>query len=367
MAGVVSVLTEEIRNTIKVASIYITTIIGAGFASGREIVQFFSSYYHGGFYGIIFAGLLFSVIGYLVLDKVHKERIRSFDEFLFPAVGWFMGWIIETISTLFMISLFSVMVAGSGSIISETFSIPFKYAIVFIAFICMIFILIDIRGIMRLNTIITPFMVIGIIIVGLYIIIFKDVTVLRVSFISSFENITHNWFFSALLYVGYNSILSISVMCNLLPYLKTRKIGVMGGILGGLTLCFVAFLLNSAISIFYPESMTSEFPMLNIVEKHGGILSGTYTLILWLAMSTSAVISGYCFVNRVSTRLRLNTKLLAVISCAVVIPMSSFGFSNLISAVYPIFGYVGLFMIFTVLLQGIGIVPEHIPRHKNNK
>jgi uncharacterized membrane protein YkvI len=360
-------LAEEIKNTFKVASIYITTIIGAGFASGREIVQFFSSYYQGGFYGIIFAGLLFSIIGYLVLDKVYKERIRSYDEFLFPMLGWSMGWIVETISTLFMISLFSVMVAGSGSIITEIFSLPFKYAIILTAFICMIFILTDTKGIVTLSSIITPFMIVGILVVGFYIIMVKDVTVFKFGFARPIQSLTHNWFFSALLYVSYNSILSIAIMCSLLPYLNTRKTGVAGGILGGAVLCLIAFVLHSAISIFYPESMAAELPVLNIVERYGGILSGLYTLILWLSMFTSAVASGYCFVNRVSKKLRANEKLLAVISCAIVIPMSSFGFSNLISTVYPIFGYAGLFMIFTILFQGLRMVPTHIYKQKNNK
>jgi len=358
-------LTGEAKNILKVASIYMTTIIGAGFASGQEIVQFFSSYYEGGFYGIIFAGLLFSVIGYLVLDKVYKERIRNYDEFLFPTLGWFMGWVMEIISTLFMISLFSVMIAGSGKIMEEVLGVPFKYAIVLTAFICMLFILTDIKGVVALSAIITPFMVVGILFVGFYIIIFKDTAVF--SFSGYFQSVTHNWFFSSLIYVSYNSILSIVVMCSLLPYLKTRKIGAAGGILGGAMLCFIAFLLNSAISVFYPESMASELPVLNIVEKYGGVMSNLYVLILWLAMLTSAVTSGFCFIDRVNAKLRWDMKVLTVIVCAVVVPMSSFGFSNLIATIYPIFGYVGLFMIFTILFQGAKMLPERVYRQKNKK
>ena len=52
-------LREEKRNTVKVACIYMTTIIGAGFASGQEIIKFFVKYYSGGFYGIILAGVFY--------------------------------------------------------------------------------------------------------------------------------------------------------------------------------------------------------------------------------------------------------------------------------------------------------------------
>jgi len=48
-------LSQDVKNILKVASIYMATVIGAGFASGQEIMQFFSSYYEGGFYGIVLA------------------------------------------------------------------------------------------------------------------------------------------------------------------------------------------------------------------------------------------------------------------------------------------------------------------------
>lgn len=90
------------------ASIYIATIVGAGFASGREIVQFFTSYYRGGFYGILLTGVLFAFIGYTVLNKVYLERIQNYEEFLFPTVGWVLGWVMEIIVTLFMASVFAL-------------------------------------------------------------------------------------------------------------------------------------------------------------------------------------------------------------------------------------------------------------------
>jgi len=41
---------------------------------------------------------------------------------------------------------------------------------------------------------------------------------------TGFDAITDNWLVSSLLYVSYNSISGVAVMCSLLPYLKSRKI-----------------------------------------------------------------------------------------------------------------------------------------------
>jgi uncharacterized membrane protein YkvI len=345
---------QDFKNILKVASIYVATIIGAGFASGQEIVQFFSMYYKGGFYGIIVAGFMFALIGYIVLGRVYKERIRDYDEFLFPTVGWLMGWIMEIIVTLFLMCLFCVMIAGLGNLVADKTGISFSGSIVLMTLLCMVVILTDIKGIVTLSSFITPVLIAGIIAIGLYIIVYKDTSVFGVT--GFFEGITENWFFSALIYVSYNSILSIVVMCGLLPYLKTKKVAKWGGILGGFMLMLIAFIMNLALYLFYPDSVLGELPVLSIIERYSSTVSNIYTLILWLAMFISAVTSGYCFLDRLKSKVSINSKLIAIILCAFVIPVSSFGFSNIIAKLYPLFGYMGLFLIFAIIIQELKIV-----------
>ncbi|MCX7711738.1 MAG: hypothetical protein N2484_17990 [Clostridia bacterium] len=345
----------EVKSILKVASIYMATIIGAGFASGQEIVQFFSTYYEGGFYGIILAGILFSIIGYTVLDRVYRERIRNYDEFLFPSVGWTLGWIIEIIVALFVLSLFCIMIAGSGRILTEKFTLPFHWCVVIMAAIVMLILMTDIKGVVAVSSFITPILIIGIISVGFYIILFKDTYVFNIGL--DLEKITHNWFFSSIIYVSYNSILSVVILCSMLPYLKTRKTGVLGGILGGMLLCFIAFILNTAMYMFYPDILKNELPVLGIIGRYNETITNLYTLVLWLAMVVSALTSGYCFVERVGTKITIHPKILVVVTCALAIPMSSLGFSNLIATLYPIFGYAGMFMVFIILIQWIKTSP----------
>lgn len=357
MLGVV-ILFSEVRSIFKVASIYMATIIGAGFASGQEIMQFFSVYYEGGFYGIILAGILFAIIGYIVLSKVYSERIRNYEEFLFPTVGWFIGWVMEIMVTLFMASVLCIMVAGAGSIISDKVSIPYQYAVLLMAIICMITFLTDIKGIITLSSFITPVLIFGILGVGLYIIVNKDASVFNVA--AGFGAITHNWFFSSLLYVSYNSIIAVVVMCSLLPYLKSRSVAAAGGIFGGLMLSFMAVVLNFVLYMFYPDVMSNELPVLSIVDRYNSILGEFYTILLLLAMFISAVTAGYGFVERISNKVKISKKILILVICGFTIPLSNIGFSGLISTIYPIFGYMGMFMVFMILLQGLNIFPSMI-------
>ncbi|HZG73426.1 MAG TPA: hypothetical protein VEY51_17960, partial [Chondromyces sp.] len=53
----------------QVAAVYIGTIIGAGFATGKEIVEFFSQYGLYGLFGMLFGGYLFISMGTKIMDK----------------------------------------------------------------------------------------------------------------------------------------------------------------------------------------------------------------------------------------------------------------------------------------------------------
>jgi uncharacterized membrane protein YkvI len=346
---------SELKNIIKVACIYVATIIGAGFASGQEIIQFFSVYYKGGFWGILLAGILFSAIGCIVLDRVYRLRIRSYDEFIFPALGWFAGWVVQIGVTVFMFCLFCIMIAGSGNVLSDKLGIPFEYAALIMGLLCMVFILSSIKGLVMLGTIVTPVLLAGIVLVGFYIIVYRDRSVF--SSIDSLKGIVNSWFFSSLLYVSYNSLMSVVVMCNLLPYLKTKRTGRVGGILGGALLCFVALVLNTAIFMYYPGPAESELPVLGILGRYGSLAGSLYAILLWLAMLVSAVTSGFCFVDRVASKVSIDKHLLTIALCAAAVPLSTLGFSRLIVAIYPVFGYLGLFLVLVILMQGLRLLP----------
>lgn len=340
---------NDIKNIIKVASTYSASVIGAGFASGQEILQFFTNYFRGGFYGIVLAGLLFSSIGYIVLDRVYNEKIKNFDEFFSVSRRNIVSKIINVVIIIFVLSVFSIMIAGMSRIIEESISISFGYAVVLIAIICMIFLINNIKGITAVSTVLTPLLVMGMLIIGIYIIAFEDLAVFRL--FEENKSISDNWFVSSILYVSYNSIMSIVVMCSLLPYLSKRKVGRLGSIFGGIILCLIALIINTVIYKFLPQSALYEVPMVAISKRFSKFLNVVYTSILWLAMFVSAITSGFCFVERISSFIKLKQRIIAILLCMLVIPISFAGFSGLIKTVYPFFGYIGLLLIFIILFR----------------
>jgi len=344
-------LRDETKNTLKVAGIYMATVIGAGFASGREIVQFFSKYLQGGFYGLVFSGILFAAVGSVVLNKVFSGRIRNFEEFIFPLLGYRLGWLMEIIVSVFMFAVYSIMLAGAGRIIEQWLPVPYRPAVVLMGLSCTVILFFGIKGVAAVSSALTPLLAAGIIFIGIYVVVTKDTTVF--SILDTAEAVTDNWFFSSLLYVSYNSILSTVVLCGLLPYIKTKKTATSGAVIGGMSLCAVALMLNAVIVFAYPESMALDIPMMGILGNFGILPNLLYSFILWLAMVLSAVTAGYGFLGRVENRINVNRRIAAPFMFILALPLSELGFSKLIALLYPVFGYAGMFMVFAILLTGL--------------
>jgi len=351
------------RNVIKIASIYLASIIGAGFASGQEIIQFFTNYGVNGFYGIALSGILFAFFGYLILEKVRIQKIKSFDELLFPLAGPVLGQVFKYILLLFLFSIYCIMVAGMGGILSRLFKLPFVSCLLMSGLLCMVIMIFDIEGIAKLSTVLAPLLVGGIVFASLLAIISSsvetsvEISSLEISKLSAvwqqLKEVTNNWIVSSILYVSYNNLLIVGVLSNMLPYLKKRSDAMGGGILGAFLIFLSAVTLNMAMFVNYERIMHSEFPMLDILKKYGSIITGIYNIILLFAMLTSAVNSGYSVIRSISEKFGINIRINTAVMCAISVPLSSIGFAKLISTAYPAFGYAGLFIMVLLLTGGI--------------
>jgi uncharacterized membrane protein YkvI len=241
------------------------------------------------------------------------------------------------------------MLAGIGSIIHEKTGIPVLAASAILSLICLFILLGDIKSIVNISTYAAPFLILGILGAGFYIIINNELETFSLFTIAN--KFPDNWWVSAILYVGYNTIITVVILCNLLPYLKSKNTGKAGGFIGGTLLAAIALVLNCSLSIFIHRD-TGAMPIITILGQYNFIAKEFYTAVLWLAMFLSAITSGFCFIDRLCSKLKTNRKLSAIVFCILAVPLSGVGFSELISTLYPAFGYIGLFLVILILLQG---------------
>ncbi|PWB99002.1 hypothetical protein DF219_08345, partial [Corynebacterium liangguodongii] len=111
-------------HSIKVALAFVGLLVGAGFASGQETIQYFLSFGYWGFAGTIVAGLAIVVVGTILFQQgsyyLADDHSAVFTSVSRPIVAGFMD--IATMFTLFSIGF--VMVAGAGSNLEQQFGFP---------------------------------------------------------------------------------------------------------------------------------------------------------------------------------------------------------------------------------------------------
>ena len=88
-------------SSLKVAATYIGTIVGAGFATGQEVLQFFNRFGILGLGGLLIATVLFIVFGYIIMDLGNALRARSHLEVI-HAGGNILGTFTDLVITVFL-------------------------------------------------------------------------------------------------------------------------------------------------------------------------------------------------------------------------------------------------------------------------
>src|SRR5690554_6129800 len=107
------------KDDIKLAFTYVGALVGAGFASGQELVRFFVRFGTYGLWGIVFAGISFALMGALVILLTNKIQANDYSMLLRTA---FPKKIYKVIDIIIAFSLWvglGIMLTGSSTLIKE--------------------------------------------------------------------------------------------------------------------------------------------------------------------------------------------------------------------------------------------------------
>ena len=75
------------RESLRIAGAYIGVVVGAGFASGQEVLQFFTSFSWYGFLGVVVAMVLFMFLGAQILQIGSQLQTQSHEQFFYHLYG----------------------------------------------------------------------------------------------------------------------------------------------------------------------------------------------------------------------------------------------------------------------------------------
>lgn len=334
------------KTTFQVAATYVGAVMGAGFASGQEIQQFFVRFGRWGLAGIVVSALLFSLLGWGMLDLQERWKIKSYPEFFDHLVGPKWGrWADGLVSVLLFVGMLA-MISGSGALFYEYFGFSRWLGIILTGSVIALALWFRGEGVLWINSALIPLKFIfclGIAAASIFLANSQDV----IGSVVMQSPIVKNWALSAVLYVSFNLTLAMVVFASLGRDVQ-RPGARLGAILGGLALGVFAFVIGAAL-LQFPDSIGLEIPMVAVAGKLGDWPAFFYVVVLWLAMITAAIGNGFSLVSRVVDTGKLSYSNTTLLLLLLLLPVAGVKFSKIVQLVYPLFGYIGLVFLPTII------------------
>ncbi|MGF2615432.1 GerAB/ArcD/ProY family transporter [Rossellomorea vietnamensis] len=335
----------------QLAAVYVGTIIGAGFATGREIVEFFTRFGFIGLVGILISGYLFIFLGAKIMVKAHQIKAKSYEEFNEYLFGKWFSKFMNILMMLMLLGVTAVMLSGAGAVFEEQLEMNKQTGVLLSIFLGFIVMMIGMKGLFAVNTLVVPIMIIFNISIML-------ANIFEPGFIESLLKIPHaddGWkaVISPFSYAAFNLAMAQAVLVPVAAQVKDIKTVKYGGILGGVLLTII--LISSHFTlIMIPDVTSYEIPMAIVMKSMAGSLYGIYIFIIFGEIFTSIIGGVFGLEQQMANYWDGRRIFITLIIFVIIYLLSFFEYSQLLSYLYPLFGYLSLLFIILLWMKPSG-------------
>lgn len=327
------------RNIFLVSFSYAAALVGAGFASGQEIISFFVRYGRMSFIGVALAALLFGVFAAVILCGCIESSTVCYSEYLEGIMPKPVRCVTEVLTLVFGLSVFCVMASCCGEMGYALFGIDTKWGVISMCIICALIFVLGTDGAMNLNAVLGFIIVIGIIACCFYILTYREH--------QTFSNNT-KMAASSLSYSGYNLLTAGCVLAPLSRRLNNKSDACLAGFVSACAMFVMMILMWWILSIYHGKINLGEIPMLTMAMRQNKTLTVIYGILLLTAVLSTAVSNGISCVNIICTKTGRAAAGAIVVACGLC--FGGAGFSKLINTAYRICGYAGIFVVLYMLI-----------------
>jgi uncharacterized membrane protein YkvI len=329
----------------QIAAVYVGTVVGAGFATGKEIVEFFSRFGFFGFISILMSGYLFIALGSKLMRMAALIDAKSYQEFNEYLFGKWPSRVINVFMLFMLLGVSAVMLSGAGAIFEEQLGLPKAVGVFLTIFLSFIVMLVGTKGLFAVNTFVVPVMITFSIILMVY-------SVQLPNFINQLLFIPHSedgWksVIAPFSYVALNLGLSQAVLVPIATEIKDDWTIKWGGILGGAALTIILIASHFTL-IMLPNLELYNIPMATVMKNLAPFFYWIFVLVIYGEIFTSVIGNVFGLDRQLKQYLDIPTMVSVTLIFAVSYLISLVNYGTLLSYLYPLFGYIC--MIFFILL-----------------
>ncbi|MEG1930021.1 MAG: hypothetical protein RR131_02660 [Anaerovorax sp.] len=322
-----------------IAFLFVGAIMGAGFASGREIWQFFGVFGSKSYGGIAIVSFLFIFFGMMSIKVSQKlgstDIVKMILPFENPVLERILGWII--VGFLFLI--YTTTSAAGGALFQEQLGLHKAVGGIFLMLVMVATVLGGFQRISKYFKWIVPTLLVVVFGICMYI-VFADIPPSNMETMAESSPMAPTWYFSAIIYISYNMLGGIVILGSSAHQGVGKNTALKGAVLGGVLLGIFVLIMNCALFKDTGLASNSVLPILAFSDKINSMVRVVYALLLLAAIYVTATSNFYGLTTRVKPGKK---KPYIIIATAFVgFLMGLMGFVKMVAWVLPLEGYFGL-------------------------
>ncbi|MCA0972319.1 hypothetical protein LCM20_17055 [Halobacillus litoralis] len=329
-----------IKSGLKWMFLIIGTIIGAGYASGRELWQFFG---HGSSLAILLFTLMFTSCCYTIMSISYQKQTGHYLPVLRAIVGKHLTGIYDWMIIIYLFTTTVVMLAGSGAT-WQAFHFSYRFGVLAIVIPLVLLFVWDVKGIVIVNSFVLPLLIAGLLFV--LILFISDQQLSLFGYVSEMDN----WM-SAFPFTALNILPLIAVLGAIGNQMKHKGEVWIASVGSGVLIGTISYLYNNSLIQISEDIILYEIPLFAILKHYPYEMMLFMSAMLWIAIFTTAASGTLGLVTRFREYVRQPLWILALGLIAVMLPLTSFGFSTLIQYLYPLYGFLNLYVLAALLIH----------------
>ena len=330
---------------LRLAGAYVACAIGSGFATGQEIIQFFTAQGTNSIWGTIVTALLFSWCGAVFMKHGYKYRLSDPQSIIIFYCGEKVGKYVEIAIQIFLFGVYCIMIAGAGATLQEHYGISPITGRAIMSILCVITVILGLSKLTDILGGIGPVIIVFVLFIGIASIVSPAGTLSGANELAATSDMVKakgGWLWSSILYPGYNAIIVLFLCCSIGKEAESENEAVWGGVLGGLLFGAAITIMNAGLLLNLGEIYSKAVPTLELARKMSSLFAVVFSIIICCGIYTTAVPMLWGCVRHFAEDRTKESVVSAVLICIAGFLLGLTDFRILVNIIYPFSGYFGI-------------------------
>ena len=343
---------------ITVMGAIVAYLIGSGFATGQEALQYFSSFGAAGAAGALaITFILYCYVTAVVLRDGRNLRLKSGNQIFEYYCGKYIGRFFGVFAPAFFFCMYAVMLSGAGAALNEHLGWNPQVGIFAMAIAALVTVMLGLDGLVAIVSKLGPIIVALSLVVGVIGIVRSPQGIAESADVLPTLDVLQaapNWAVSGFIFPGLGILMLVPFLASLSRKVRNDREAITGGLAGAITFVAAVGVVAYGLLANIGDVYDKQIPMLWIADQVFAGAGSVFSVVLFAGIYTTAVPLLWTAVNRIETNDKSNrAKVLAVIGTVIAVLLAQVPFAELVNLLYPIAGYLAVVLLVCIVVRHI--------------